>query len=118
MTDSPLPLPSFTSTTQQLAAAQGKIGFGKVFSALIVGWLSSYLMNQLSLHGVDFEVNDVIPGMKMSSEFVKSTFEGAIEAAAVLLTPAHFLAAIVDCIRWFKHAYKMISDALKAPPTE
>lgn len=116
MTDTIGSLPSPTSS-QQLAAAQGKIGLGKIVSALLIGGLSSYIMNQLSLHGVNFELNDVIPGVKMSSEFVKSTLEGTLEGAAVWLTPAHFMAAIVDFIRAFKRGWKTIVDAIKAPVT-
>lgn len=102
-------------SSQQLAATQGKIGLGKIVSALVCGWCASYFMNQLSLHGVNFEMTDVIPGVKVSSEVVKSTIEGALEATVVALTPQHFVAWTVDMIRWVRAAAKQISDAAHDP---
>lgn len=109
-TTSPPPI-----SNQELAAAQGKFGFGKIISALVVGAASTYLMNQLSLHGVNFEAG--VGGVKIPSEMVKSAIDAGFDAFAVWATPAHFIAAIVDFIRWCKSSFKTIADAIKAPPT-
>lgn len=102
-------------SNQQMAAAQGKLGFGKFASALICGWLASYILNQFSLHGVNFEMANTIPGVTVSSEVVKSTLEGSLEAIVVVLTPNHFVAFIVDAIVWVRRNYKKIFDAAHDP---
>jgi hypothetical protein len=98
-----------------LAASQGQIGFGKVVGALIAGGVSSYVMNWFSLHGVNFEMSGIIPGVTVSSEVVKSVINSTIEGAVVWLTPQHFIAAITDSIRWLRSAKKQITDAARDP---
>lgn len=97
---------------QQIAAVQGKSGTGKFWAGLVAAGLSSFIMNQFSLHGVNFEVSDtVIPGVKLSSEFVKSSLEGGLTGFLVWITPAHIVAWIVDCKKSFKDYLQQIKDA-------
>ena len=58
---------------------------------------------------------NAIPGVTVSSEVVKSTLEGFLEATVVVLTPNHFVAAIVDLIVWVRRNYKKIFDAAHDP---
>lgn len=94
-----------TDTNQQIARYEGKIGLGKVGSAILTGWLTSYFMNQLSLHGINFETAGI------SSEMVKSSIESFIVGISVWATPAHFAAAITDGITFVKTTLKQWRDA-------
>lgn len=97
---------------QQIATAQGKSGTGKFWAGVVAAGISSFIMNRLSLHGVNFEVSDgVISGVKLSSEFVKSSLEGGLTGFLVWITPSHIVAWIVDCKKSLKDYIQQIKDA-------
>lgn len=92
-------------TNQEIAVSKGKIGHGKIVSGIIAGILTSYLMNQASLHGINFEL------LGVSSELVKSTIDGSLVGIIIGLTPSHFVAAICDAKVFIKTSFKQISEA-------
>lgn len=95
-----------TNKPNQLAAQEeGKKGLGKVSAGIITCILSSYIMNQASLHGVDFKL------MGLSSELVKATIDGTVVGILVGLTPTHFVASLVDGIIVAKQSWKQIINA-------
>lgn len=100
---------SITPNNQQIARSEGKTGLGKITAAILSAVIISYLMNQASLHGVNFEFE--ANGIKVSSELVKSTLEGTLTGVFVGLTPNHLLASLLDVIAWVKNAQKQIRGA-------
>lgn len=92
-------------TNQQIAKAEGQTGLGKVGSGIISGLLASYIMNQASLHGVDFQL------LGISSELIKSSIEGLLVGVFVWMTPSHFAAAVTDGIVFIKATAKQWRDA-------
>lgn len=99
------------TVNQQIAQDQGKIGFGKIASAFLAAGIASYIMNQLSLHGVNFETDNLIPGVKVSSEVVKSSLEGFLSATIVGFTPSHFVAFVKDAIIFVKQTLRTWHEA-------
>ena len=87
-------------TKVQQAETSGAPGFGKMGIGILSGFFTTFLMNQASLHGIDFTVYGV------SSEVVKSGLDGAIIGSLVYLTPAHFVAAITDVIIFTKQTLR------------
>lgn len=100
------------TTNRQIAIDQGKVGTGKIFSGILAGFISSYLMNQLSLHGINFEA-DIIPGVRISSEVVKSTLDGVLIGFFVGCTPSHFVAFVKDTIIFIKQSWLTWQQAWK-----
>lgn len=92
-------------SNQQAAVQQGKTGLGKIGSAILSGILTTYIMNQASLHGFDFTLCGI------PSELIKSTLDGAIIGALVGFTPNHVIASIVDGIVFIKTAWRQIVSA-------
>lgn len=92
-------------SNQQIATAEGKAGHGKIVSGIIAGIITSYIMNQASLHGINFEL------LGISSEIVKSTIDGSLIGVIIGLTPSHFVAALCDMIIFFKTSIKQIREA-------
>lgn len=92
-------------TNQQIAKDEGKKGFGQIGSAFISTIMATYIINQASLHGVNFEL------LGISSELVKSSMEGLLISGLVWATPSHFIAAIVDAIVFIKTSWKQIASA-------
>lgn len=99
-----------STTKQQIATEEGKLGFGKIAAGFLACGLSSYIMNQLSLHGVNFE-EDIIPGVKVSSEIVKSSLEGTLVGFFIYLTPQHFVAFVSDVLIFTKQTLKTWQNA-------
>lgn len=94
-----------STPNQQLARDEGKKGLGKIGSAIIGSILTTYIMNQASLHGVDFTLYGI------PSELVKSTIDGTIIGTLVGFTPSHFTAAITDGILFIKTTLRQWKEA-------
>ena len=99
-------------TNVQDATNQGKTGFGKMSASVFAGFLSSFLMNQASLHGVDFTLAGV------PSEVVKSGLDGALIGFFVWVTPQHFVAWTVDTVLFFKDWSKQLRNAANSGDTK
>lgn len=108
MSDTPAPI--LPTTNRQIAVDQGKLGFGKIAAGFLACGVSTYVMNQLSLHGVNFE-EDIIPGVKLSSEIVKSALEGTLVSLFVGMTPSHFVAFVKDGIVFVKQTWRTWKSA-------
>lgn len=80
-------------------------GFGKVVSSILAAGLSGYIVNQLSLHGVDFAA------LGVSSEIVKASIEGTLVGFMVWLTPQNFVDEIVCFITFCRASWKKIKVA-------
>lgn len=91
-----MPDPIVPPINQQIAKDEGRTGLGKIIAGIVTGFFTTYLMNQASLHGVDFEAAGV------SSEVVKSAINSALIGASVAFTPAHFVACVKDYIIFIK----------------
>lgn len=92
-------------TNQQIAAAEGKKGSGKIVSGIVAGIMTTYIMNQASLHGVNFQL------LGISSEFIKSAIDGCLIGVFVGLTPTHFAAAVTDAIVFVKTTWRQWCQA-------
>lgn len=92
-------------TNQEIAAVTGKRGLGKMGSAFISVILATYIINQASLHGVDFTL------LGIPSEMIKSSLEALIATFIVWATPSHFVASIVDAIIFLKTSFRQIRQA-------
>lgn len=92
-------------SNQEVANEQGKTGMGKVGAAILSGIFCSYVMNQASLHGVNFQL------LGVPSEAVKSTIDGTMTGLLVGLTPTHFVASITDAIIFVKTTAKQWKQA-------
>lgn len=92
-------------TNQQIAEDQGKPGLGKIGAGILSGFLTTFIMNQASLHGVDFTVEGI------PSEVVKSGLDGALIGFFVTLTPQHFVASVADSIIFVKRSLRSWRDA-------
>ena len=97
--------PTSIQTRVQQAQTDGSTGFGKMGIGILSGFLSTFLMNQASLHGVDFTLAGV------PSEVVKSGLDGALVGFFVMLTPQHFVAWTVDTVLFFKNWWKQLRNA-------
>lgn len=100
MTDSSLlpPLPIDAAT---------KDGKGKTWAGILAAICASYMMNWLSLHGVNFEV------WKIPSELVKATIIGHLVGFFVWVTPKNFVGAIGDGLRFVHDAATQWWNALR-----
>lgn len=96
-------------SNQDMATAQGKKGMGKVWSTILAAMITTYIMNQFSLHGVNFELD--IGGVKISSELVKSTIDGTLTGFFTWITPSHFLAWLCDVKVSCRKAWKQFREA-------
>lgn len=94
--------------TDQPAAPDKVSAFTRMIIGAIAAWVSSYLLNQLSLAGVDFKT------LGLNSEMVKSTIEGVFVGLAV--TPKNLVYSIRDGILFTRFALKTWHDALFNPP--
>lgn len=92
-------------TNQQIASAEGKTGHGKIVAGIIASGLTNYVMNQASLHGINFEL------IGISSEVVKATIDGTLVGVIVGLTPSHFVAALCDAKVFIKTSLKQFREA-------
>lgn len=93
------------TTNQQIAKDQGKFGFGRIAAGILSGFLSTFIMNQASLHGVNFELAGV------PSEVIKSCIDGTLIGFFVGLTPDHFVAFVRDVIVFVKQSLRSWKDA-------
>lgn len=101
-----------TDTTLPTGPSIMKGGLGKVASGILAAGLSSYIINQFSLHGINFELAmDAVPGVKVSSEFVKSSLEGTLVGFFVWVTPAHIVQLVKDGIIFVRTTLKTWGDA-------
>lgn len=107
MTDTTTILPT---TNRQIAIDQGKQGWGKTFATAISVAVGSYTMNQLSLHGINFDA-EILPGLKIPSEMVKSGIEMAVTTAFFYATPSHFVAFVKDVIIFIKQSLRTWKQA-------
>lgn len=92
-------------SNQQIAQDQGKPGFGKIVAGVFSGFLTTFIMNQASLHGVDFTVDGV------PSEVVKSGLDGALIGLFITATPSHFVASVADAIVFVKQSLRSWKEA-------
>ena len=86
-------------------AQQPKGGKAKLASAFVAAALTTYFINQASLHGVDFTT------LGIPSEMVKSAIEAHLIVFAAWATPQHFVDAIVDTKIWLLTSWKRIRNA-------
>ena len=80
-------------------------GYGKTGAAIISAFVASFIMTQLSLSGVNFEV------MGVSSEIVKSLIIGHLVGFFTWLTPTSFVMAVRGGILFVRSAFKSWHDA-------
>lgn len=112
---SDVPNQTLPTTNRQIAIDQGKSGWGKTCATAISVAIGSYSMNWLSLHGVNFE-EDLLPGLKIPSEVVKSGIEMAVSTAIFYATPSHFVASVKDGIIFVKQTMKTWKNAWNETP--
>lgn len=82
-----------------------KKGVGKLGAAFFAAFIGSYVMTQLSLRGVNFEV------LGVSSELVKSTIVAHLVTFFVWLTPRNMVEWITEVIIFWKSAFKKWRNA-------
>jgi len=80
-------------------------GYGKTGAAIISAFVASFIMTQLSLSGVNFEV------MGISSEIVKSLIIGHLVGFFTWLTPTNFVMGVRSAILFVRSALKSWHDA-------
>ena len=105
MPDAPLQTP--TKNSDNVGNAGNAGNGGKIGAAFLAAWGASYIMTQMSLHGVDFKV------MGVDSEIVKSTIIAHLVTFFVWATPRNLLAWFIGVIRAIKDAIHQIKDATK-----
>lgn len=93
------------TTNQKIAQDQGKPGFGKIGAGILSGFLTTFIMNYASLHGMDFTLAGI------PSEVVKSGLDGALIGFFVGFTPQHVIAWTVDTIVFFKDWWRQLRNA-------
>lgn len=92
------------SNQPQDQASAGKLNdFTRLVVGAVGGGLSSFLLTQLSLHGVDFKE------LGIDSEIVKSAITATI--VGLLVAPRNILFTIRDSILFARYALKIIWDA-------
>lgn len=94
-----------STTNQQKAKDQGKFGFGRIGAGILSGAISTFIVNQFSLHGVDFKL------LGIPSEVVKSCIDGTLVGFFIGLTPDHFVAFVRDVIIFVKQSLRSWRDA-------
>lgn len=84
---------------REKAQAEGKRGgLAQILTTACFVAVASYFVNQLSLAGVNFELGEVVPGITINSEAVKSQIVAASAVASITLTPRYFAASVRDAI--------------------
>jgi hypothetical protein len=77
----------------------------RIFTGILAGFVSSYVLNQCSLHGVDFKT------MGVDSEIVKSGLEGTI--VGFLMAPKNLVYATVDGILFVRFFFANVWKAIR-----
>jgi hypothetical protein len=77
----------------------------RIMTGIVSGFISSYILNQCSLHGVDFKT------LGVDSEIVKSSLEGTI--VGILIAPKNLVYASVDAILFVRFFFANIWKAIR-----
>lgn len=77
----------------------------RIATGIISGGISTYMLNYLSLKGVDFKTFGV------DSEMVKSAIDGTI--VGVVSAPSNLVYTLRDGILWVRFACKTLWNALR-----
>lgn len=86
-------------------ASAGKANdFVRLAAGAVAGGFSSYLLTQLSLHGVDFRE------LGIDSEIVKSTITGFL--VGIVVAPRNIIFTLRDSILFCRFACKVLWDAI------
>jgi hypothetical protein len=87
---------------------KSKGGIGKLAAAIISAGVASYIVNRLSLNGVDFTA------LGVSSEIVKASLVGTLVGFLTGLTPQHVVDEMATVIVFFKNAFKQLRNAWRS----
>ena len=87
-------------------------GNGKAYTAFLATAISTYGMNYMSLHGVDFQVFGV------PSEIIKSGIDASLLMFFTWASPDHLVQSVTDSILFVKSAFKQWGDALSNKPDQ
>lgn len=84
-------------------------GYGKIGASIVAAWAASYLMTQLSLHGVNFTE------LGVPSEIVKSTLVGTLVGFFTWISPSNLVDSVTEAIVFCKDAISEWKKALDNP---